>query len=79
MSINDNEYEYYDERTDTWHVRPSVVEKESRDYELHRKWASSSARYHKGTDRVAPYGYKRDIIFGETAIARDINNVRKKR
>lgn len=42
-------------------------------------FSPSSERMHKGTDKVAPYGYKRDIIFGETAIARDITNVRKKR
>ena len=40
-------------------------------------FSPSSDSIHKGTDPVKPYGYKRDILFGETTIMKDINNVKK--
>lgn len=60
------------------------VEKEYVRTGVHKPNLFNASFIHKGTDKVEPYGYKRDIIFGsghygQTAIARDIANVKKRR
>lgn len=63
-----NAVEDYDEQTGKWHVRPSVKEYESASYEVHNKKIGGRTPVDNNAKR-----------FHQTAIARDINNVKKRR
>ena len=64
--------EEYRDSKGKWHVKQSLIEHEKESYEARNKLGGSlryvennAKRFHKGTDPVKPYGYKRDILFGE--------------